>query len=152
MRIAVGAALLFGLAPLLACSQMSSSRWPPEGSGQIRVVALEPAANSTIDADTVMEVTIEYSLPSDYPGVYIVAPQFATTPGGPTLSGQFEGGHPPALEPPKGTYRFRHPLRSLVENPAVEKPLRFWFYLNVRTSDNMSAVVAQTGPYRYGVR
>jgi hypothetical protein len=146
------AALLFGLAPLLACSQVSSNRWPPEGSARITVIGLEPAPNSTVDSDTVMEVTIEYSLPSDYPGKYIVAPQFATTPGGPTVSGQIEGGRPPALDSTKGTFRFRHPLRSLVEDPTVEKPLRFWFYLNVETGGNASAVVAKTGPYRYGVR
>lgn len=152
MRTVARALSVLGLATVLACAHSTSGRWPPEGSGRIAVIDMKPAHGSTVDADTVLEVTLEYSLPAGYPGVYFVAPQFSTRPGGPTVSGRFEGGRPPALDPSTGTVRLSHALRSLVEDPKVTKPLMFWFYLNVETGKNRSSIVARTGPYRLGVR
>ena len=152
MRIVAGVLSLLGVATVLACAHSTSSRWPPEGAGRIAVIDMKPAHGSAVDADTVLEVTLEYSLPAGYPGVYIVAPQFATEPGGPTVSGTMPGGRPPALDPSTSTVRLSHPLRSLIEDPKVAKPLVFWFYLNFETGGNKSSIVARTGPYRLGVR
>lgn len=150
--IATRACLLLALVPVLSCSQATSNSSSRERSGHLTVVALDPPERSMVDAATVMEVTLSYSLPSGSPGHYFVAPQFATVSGGSTTSGRIPDGLPPALSETEGTFRFRHALGPLLEDPEVAKPLKFWFYLNVATEGNSSSIVARTGPFRYGVR
>jgi hypothetical protein len=134
---------------LLGCSQAPPVERPPEGSARLTVLSVEPAPGSVVNRNSVLRVRLEYALPDGYPGEYLIVPQFTLKTAGLTTSGKGDRKGFPALTDAQGTLELVHPLKPVLNDEEVARPLRVWVYLLLRTSRRQSLVVSRAGPFQF---
>ncbi len=125
---------------------------PGPRSGGLEVLELTPAAGALVDANTIINAKLAYSIPPGYPGEYRVIVQFANATNSMSTDGTFPASNYSVLEGERGTVEIKFPLRHVIGRADVATPLKMRFLLNITTAPRRAQSIADVGPFFYNVR
>ncbi|HOY23447.1 MAG TPA: hypothetical protein PK002_09845 [Cellvibrio sp.] len=123
----------------------------PISETKISIIKIMPSDSKLLNQNSVIEAKLQYYIKDYVPGEYKVIAQFDTEKQGTTSDGTFPLEDYPVVTAAEGVLDIKFPIKHVWLQKPSDKPFVLQFYLNKRTGERSSRVIATTDKIIYNV-
>jgi len=143
--------LLIFVLSIIGCQSVGVNTNSPISETKISIIKISPSDSKIVNKNSVIEAKLKYYIKNYVPGEYKVIAQFDTEKKGATSDGTFLTEDYPIVKSAEGVLVIKFPIKHVWSQRVADKPFVMQFYLNKRTGERSSKVIAKTDSVIYNV-